>query len=97
MQAGIAIKPSTKVDVLWEILENSVAEERPDVSNDLVTLSTIIDKQFSISIKRGKGGPGTWPTFTGLVAHLGGSLWRRLSTRAFAVPMPCRSCLTSTF
>jgi ribulose-phosphate 3-epimerase len=32
MQAGIAIKPDTKVDVLWEILENSVKEERPDVS-----------------------------------------------------------------
>ncbi|KAF2793110.1 Ribulose-phosphate 3-epimerase [Melanomma pulvis-pyrius CBS 109.77] len=31
MQAGIAIKPSTPVDVLWEILENPVAEERPDM------------------------------------------------------------------
>jgi hypothetical protein len=31
MQAGIAIKPDTKVDVLWEILENNVKEERPDV------------------------------------------------------------------
>ena len=31
LQAGIAIKPSTSVDVLWEILENSVKEERPDV------------------------------------------------------------------
>ncbi|KAF2705141.1 Ribulose-phosphate 3-epimerase [Pleomassaria siparia CBS 279.74] len=31
MQAGIAIKPSTPVDVLWEILENSVQEERPDM------------------------------------------------------------------
>lgn len=32
MQAGIAIKPSTKVDVLWDILENSNKEEVPDVS-----------------------------------------------------------------
>jgi ribulose-phosphate 3-epimerase len=32
LQAGIAIKPSTSVDVLWEILENSVKEEVPDVS-----------------------------------------------------------------
>lgn len=32
MQAGIAIKPSTPVDVLWEILENPVKEEVPDVS-----------------------------------------------------------------
>lgn len=31
MQAGIAIKPNTPVDVLWDILENPVAEERPDV------------------------------------------------------------------
>jgi hypothetical protein len=74
MQAGIAIKPSTKVDVLWEILENPVAEERPDVSNDFATLSSIINKQFPLSIKLAKGGPGKWPAFTGLVAHLGGSL-----------------------
>jgi hypothetical protein len=32
MQAGIAIKPSTPVDVLWEILENPAKEEVPDVS-----------------------------------------------------------------
>ena len=31
MQAGIAIKPNTPVDVLWEILENKVEKERPDV------------------------------------------------------------------
>jgi pentose-5-phosphate-3-epimerase len=29
--AGIAIKPDTPVDVLWEILENSEEKERPDV------------------------------------------------------------------
>lgn len=32
MRAGIAIKPDTKVDVLWDILENPEAIERPDVS-----------------------------------------------------------------
>jgi hypothetical protein len=32
MLAGIAIKPETKVDVLWDILENDVEKERPDVS-----------------------------------------------------------------
>jgi ribulose-phosphate 3-epimerase len=32
MLAGIAIKPSTSVDVLWDILANSVKEEVPDVS-----------------------------------------------------------------
>ncbi|KAI9709312.1 MAG: RIBULOSE-phosphate 3-epimerase [Bogoriella megaspora] len=31
MQAGIAVKPKTQVDVLWEILDNGVAEERPDM------------------------------------------------------------------
>ena len=33
MQAGIAIKPETSVDVLWDILENEEKEERPDVSS----------------------------------------------------------------
>lgn len=32
MQAGIAIKPGTSVDVLWDILEAD-DEERPDVSS----------------------------------------------------------------
>ena len=32
MLAGIAIKPETPVDVLWEILENPKKEEVPDVS-----------------------------------------------------------------
>lgn len=31
MQAGIAVKPETSVDVLWEILETEDKEERPDV------------------------------------------------------------------
>jgi ribulose-phosphate 3-epimerase len=33
MQAGIAIKPDTPVDVLWEILEAEDEKDRPDVSN----------------------------------------------------------------
>lgn len=33
MLAGIAIKPDTPVDVLWDILENSDKRELPDVSN----------------------------------------------------------------
>jgi ribulose-phosphate 3-epimerase len=32
MLAGIAIKPETKVDVLWDILESPHEKERPDVS-----------------------------------------------------------------
>ncbi|BAE60503.1 unnamed protein product [Aspergillus oryzae RIB40] len=31
MQAGIAIKPDTPVDVLWEILESKDEKERPDM------------------------------------------------------------------
>lgn len=31
MLAGIAIKPATPVDVLWDILENPEEKERPDV------------------------------------------------------------------
>ncbi|KAI9730163.1 MAG: RIBULOSE-phosphate 3-epimerase [Claussenomyces sp. TS43310] len=31
MQAGIAIKPETPVDVLWDILENSEEKEKPDM------------------------------------------------------------------
>ena len=32
MAAGIAIKPKTPVDVLWDILENPNKDEVPDVS-----------------------------------------------------------------
>lgn len=32
MLAGIAIKPETKVDVLWDILESPDEKDRPDVS-----------------------------------------------------------------
>lgn len=31
MLAGIAVKPDTPVDVLWDILESGVKEEIPDV------------------------------------------------------------------
>ena len=31
MLAGIAIKPDTQVDVLWDILDNPEREEIPDV------------------------------------------------------------------
>jgi hypothetical protein len=34
MQAGIAIKPETSVDVLWDILKTENNAERPDVSMD---------------------------------------------------------------
>lgn len=31
MLAGIAVKPATPVDVLWDILDSSQPQERPDV------------------------------------------------------------------
>lgn len=37
MQAGIAIKPDTPVDVLYDILDNSEELEKPDVSHRLHT------------------------------------------------------------
>ena len=37
MLAGIAIKPETKVDVLWDILETTQEKERPDVSEHKYT------------------------------------------------------------
>ena len=36
MLAGIAIKPDTEVDVLWDILANEKKEEVPDVSTHTV-------------------------------------------------------------
>ena len=35
MRAGIALKPGTNVDVLWEILNSDLQEERPDVGFQL--------------------------------------------------------------
>lgn len=36
MQAGIAIKPDTPVDVLWDILEAEDKTERPDVCTPMI-------------------------------------------------------------
>lgn len=38
MQAGIAIKPDTPVDVLWDILAAEDEKDRPDVSGYTVLL-----------------------------------------------------------
>ncbi len=40
MRAGIAIKPSTPVDVLWDILDNQNKAEVPDVSFEVLILDT---------------------------------------------------------
>lgn len=39
MQAGIAIKPDTPVDVLWDIIESEDPAERPDVSHSFFFVS----------------------------------------------------------
>lgn len=33
MKAGIALKPKTQVDVLWDVMDNENKEEVPDVSD----------------------------------------------------------------
>ena len=40
MQAGIAIKPDTSVDVLWDILATKDDKERPDVSLHLIQVTS---------------------------------------------------------
>jgi len=35
MKAGIALKPKTQVDVLWDIMDNVNKEEVPDVSKQI--------------------------------------------------------------
>lgn len=78
MQAGIAIKPNTPVDVLWDILENDAIDEVPDVSQ-LFLLSTIIID----GAKRSRHGLDQgWLS--------GASLWRRLSTRAVNLGASCQ-------
>lgn len=42
MQAGIAIKPNTPVDVLWDILANPVDNERPDVRSPAPIQDSIV-------------------------------------------------------
>jgi hypothetical protein len=95
MQAGIAIKPSTPVDVLWDILDSSVKEEVPDVSAYfmLSPLSQSIahrlcaryhmTRRVSTRVSAGEAGRAdpSWRV----------ALWRRLGTRAVATPETCQS------
>lgn len=46
MQAGIAVKPATPVDVLWDILENPEEKEKPDVRSTLPTCTAHIEIQY---------------------------------------------------
>jgi hypothetical protein len=49
MQAGIAIKPDTPVDVLWDILAADDEKERPDVSFLCSTAISLLVCQTSAS------------------------------------------------
>lgn len=49
MQAGIAIKPDTPVDVLWDILAADDEKERPDVSFLCSTALSLLVNQTSVS------------------------------------------------
>lgn len=46
MKAGIAIKPKTEVDVLWDIVEAEDEAERPDVSRnfDVARFFLLVEK-----------------------------------------------------
>lgn len=48
MQAGIAIKPDTPVDVLWDIIESEDPAERPDVSHCFFISDTPVDFQSQL-------------------------------------------------
>lgn len=52
MQAGIAIKPDTPVDVLWDILEAKDEKERPDVSDIAVGTSPLsVSPKLTVSVQ----------------------------------------------
>ena len=65
MQAGIAIKPETTVDVLWDIVESEEQMERPDVSTMRATPGRgFADVRLTASPKTDGPGhdrpPGLW-------------------------------------
>jgi ribulose-phosphate 3-epimerase len=47
LQAGIAIKPKTPVDVLWEILDNEDKTAVPDVSRSITTSKLLYIRSLS--------------------------------------------------
>jgi hypothetical protein len=101
MQAGIAIKPSTSVDVLWEILENSDKDEVPDVSAILAILSplsqSMAHKGFvCYRLQDWSSGSSRLARPIGLTLP-GASLWQRLSTQTVATPGTCQKRLLSPF
>lgn len=99
MQAGIAIKPSTPVDVLWDILENPAKEEVPDVSTFSMLSTITIDSAKRLRALYDGTGASKMADFgeAGRAGPPGASLWRRLGTRSFAKPRTCQSGLSRPF
>ena len=98
MQAGIAIKPSTKVDVLWDILENPNKEEVPDVSTFYFPLRTAYRYQEALEAP-------VWVSAASFLCGRQGchcragplgrlALWRRLGMRT---PDPVAAYLRTSF
>lgn len=52
MKAGIAIKPDTKVDVLWDILDNPDQMERPDVCLDISSPLHLLSPSFHLFLAK---------------------------------------------
>jgi hypothetical protein len=59
MQAGIAIKPDTSVDVLWDILANEEAAGRPDVQSTFALAKAML---MPADGSRHDSLPGLWRT-----------------------------------
>jgi hypothetical protein len=96
MQAGIAIKPSTPVDVLWDILDNSAKDEVPDVSAfSLYTVASItIDSAkklralspmvSTLGLARLGRADTTWRVAVAALKHANSSNAQDLSKQTFA-------------
>lgn len=79
MQAGIAIKPSTKVDVLWDILENSNKEEVPDVSTSHSPACVVYGWREA---RKAPGQPLAAPSWVGRQGYVVGLSGGRLAAAA---------------
>jgi hypothetical protein len=60
MLAGIALKPATPVDVLWEILESPHETERPDVGGHHHLVDALLEKAEGRSERGGVFGSVPW-------------------------------------
>lgn len=100
MQAGIAIKPSTSVDVLWEILENPDKDEVPDVSDYLfayISSQSIAQRVLRARPEYRRVSKRVMSSEAGRADPHGASLWQRLRTRTIAALMARQFCSSHPF